>query len=64
MSETLTDIQYVPAQQEGGTVQWSRAAGRRQTPVAGVDAQQVRGISKKRVLTAGNLSATIAARGR
>jgi outer membrane receptor protein involved in Fe transport len=64
MTETLTDIQHVPAQQVGGTAQWSRPAGKHQTLVAGVDAQEVRGVSKERVLTAGNVSATITAGGR
>ncbi len=64
MSETLTDIQHVPAQQVGGTAQWSRAAGKRQTLVAGVDAQEMRGVSKERILSEGNVSATIAAGGR
>jgi outer membrane receptor protein involved in Fe transport len=64
MSETLTNVQHVPAQQVGGTAQWSRAAGKRQTLVAGLDAQEVRGVSKERVFAAGNVSATIAAGGR
>ena len=39
-SETLTDIQAVPAQGVGGSAVWSRAVGRRQTLVAGVDRQE------------------------
>ncbi len=46
-SETLTDVQRVPAQQVGGSFEWNRAAGTHQTLVAGVDALQVRGSSNE-----------------
>lgn len=44
-SESLTRVQRVPAQQIGFTAQWSRPAGARQTLVAGVDGNGVRGAS-------------------
>lgn len=38
--ETLTNVQAVPAQGVGGSAVWSRAAGKRQTLVAGFDTQE------------------------
>jgi len=46
-SETLTNVQRVPAQQVGSSFEWNRAAGTYQTLVAGVDALQVRGSSNE-----------------
>jgi outer membrane receptor protein involved in Fe transport len=63
-SETLTRSQRVPAQQNGFTFQWSRAAGSRNTLVAGVDTREVRGASDELVFIAGNLSSAIGAGGR
>jgi outer membrane receptor protein involved in Fe transport len=63
-SETLTRSQRVPAQQTGFVAQWSRAAGSRQTAVAGVDYREVRGASDELVFVAGNLSSAIGAGGR
>jgi outer membrane receptor protein involved in Fe transport len=63
-SETLTRSQRVPAQQTGFVAQWSRAAGSRQTVVAGVDYREVRGASDELVFVAGNLSSAIGAGGR
>jgi len=51
-SETLTRVQRVPVEQLGGTVQWSRPAGGRQTLVAGIDAREVRGFSDELGYTA------------
>lgn len=64
MSETLTNVQHVPAQQMGGTAQWSRTAGKRQTLVAGVEAQEVRGASNERVFVAGKAASIVEAGGR
>ncbi|MBZ5540359.1 MAG: TonB-dependent receptor [Acidobacteriia bacterium] len=64
MSETLTNQQSVPAQSLGGSVQWTRAAGKRQTLVAGMDADEVQGASEERIFLAGNLSALTHAGGR
>jgi outer membrane receptor protein involved in Fe transport len=63
-SETLTRSQRVPAQQVGFTSQWSRAAGSRQTLVAGLDAREVRGASDELVFVAGRLTSAIGAGGR
>jgi outer membrane receptor protein involved in Fe transport len=51
-SETLTDIQAVPAQGVGGSAVWSRALGKRQTLVAGVDTQENIGRSNEVLATA------------
>lgn len=56
-SETLTDEQSVPSQALGGSAQWSRAFGRRQTLVAGFEGREVHGESQD-VLPA--VSATLA----
>jgi outer membrane receptor protein involved in Fe transport len=64
MSETLTNQQSVPAQSIGGSVQWTRAAGKRQTLVAGMDADEVQGESDERIFLAGELSALTRAGGR
>jgi outer membrane receptor protein involved in Fe transport len=63
-TETLTRSQRVPAQQTGFTSQWSRAAGSRQTLVAGFDAREVRGASDELVFVAGNLTSAVGAGGR
>jgi outer membrane receptor protein involved in Fe transport len=63
-SETLTRSQRVPAQQTGFTSQWSRAAGSRQTVVAGLDAREVRGASDELVFVTGRLSSAVGAGGR
>jgi outer membrane receptor protein involved in Fe transport len=52
-SESLTNQQHVPSQQLGGTAQWSRPLGRRQTLVAGVDAQETAGLSLEDIFSAG-----------
>ncbi len=44
-TETLTRVQRVPAQEVGISAQWSRALGRRQNLVAGVEAHEFRGES-------------------
>ncbi len=51
--ETLTNIQAVPAQELGGSAVWLRVLGKRQTLVAGVDTQEVRGRSNERLVLAG-----------
>jgi len=44
-SEKLTDQQNVPSQALGGSAQWSRAFGRLETLVAGVEGREVHGSS-------------------
>jgi outer membrane receptor protein involved in Fe transport len=63
-SEAFTRSQRVPAQQVGVVSQWSRAAGSRQTLVAGLDAREVRGASDELVFVAGRVTSTIGAGGR
>jgi len=63
-SETITRSQRVPAQQVGFVTQWSRAAGSRQTLVAGVDAREVRGASDELGFTAGRLTLAVGSGGR
>jgi outer membrane receptor protein involved in Fe transport len=63
-SEALTRSQRVPAQQVGVLTQWSRAAGSRQTLVAGVDAREVRGSSDELGFTAGLLTLGVGSGGR
>ncbi len=63
-SETLTRSQRVPAQQVGVLTQWSRAAGSRQTFVAGFDAREVRGASDELVFVAGKITSTVGSGGR
>ncbi|HSB12324.1 MAG TPA: TonB-dependent receptor [Blastocatellia bacterium] len=63
-SEALTRSQRVPAQQVGLLTQWSRAAGSRQTIVAGVDAREVRGASDELGFTSGRLTVGVGAGGR
>jgi outer membrane receptor protein involved in Fe transport len=52
-SESLTDIQGVPSQGIGGSAVWSRAVGKRQTLVAGVDEHQEIGHSNELIFSAG-----------
>ncbi len=63
-SETLTRIQRVPAQQMGSSIQWSRLLGSKQTLVAGLEGQEVRGASDERVYTQGVPSSVVGAGGR
>ncbi len=59
-SETLSDLQHVPAQQLGGSGWWSKAIAR-QTLVAGFDANEVMGWSNESIFNAGtHLRDTIA----
>ena len=63
-SESLTRHQHVPAQQLGGSVQWSRALGTRQTLAIGFDGRQVRGLSDELVFVSGINTAETGAGGR
>ena len=59
-SESLSDLQHVPAQQLGGSGWWSKAVAR-QTLVAGFDANQVMGWSDESIFNSGtHLRDTIA----
>ncbi len=63
-SETLTDLQRVPAQETGGSAVWSRAAGKRQTLVAGFDEHEEIGRSNEMLFSAGGNSSDVSAGGR
>jgi outer membrane receptor protein involved in Fe transport len=52
-SESLTDIQHVPAQELGGAAQWTHAVGKNQTLVAGADLLEVIGASDEELFTSG-----------
>ena len=53
-SESLTDLQTVPAQGIGASAVWSRTLGKRQTLVAGSDTHEEIGHSDERTFSAGN----------
>ena len=63
-SESLTDIQHVPAQQLGGTAQWTHVLGKSQTLIFGTDVQQVMGESDEQLFTSGTHTANNVAGGR
>ncbi len=63
-SEALVRLQRVPSQQVGGTAQWSRPVGTRQTWVVGLDESEVRGASNELVYTQGRVSSAVGAGGR
>ena len=63
-TESLTDAQHVPAQQIGGSIFWSQAAGRRQTLGAGAEADEVIGSSHDNLFTAGKDTALQVSGGR
>jgi outer membrane receptor protein involved in Fe transport len=52
-SESLTDVQGVPSQGIGGSAVWTRAVGKRQTLVAGVDDHQEIGHSNEVIFNSG-----------
>lgn len=63
-SETLTNRQTIPAQRIGGGLQWTRPAGKLQTLVAGVEAEEVQGVTEEQLYSGGLLSALSNAGGR
>lgn len=52
-SESLTDIQHVPAQQLGGSAQWTQTLWHAQTLIFGGDAQEVIGDSDEHLFSFG-----------
>ncbi|MGH7948963.1 MAG: TonB-dependent receptor, partial [Candidatus Binataceae bacterium] len=62
--EALNRIQRVPAQQVGLSGQWTRAAGSRQTLVAGFDGREVRGTSDELGFAGGQTSTALSTGGR
>jgi outer membrane receptor protein involved in Fe transport len=63
-SETLIRTQQVPAQQVGGSVQWSRKAFERHSFTAGVDMRDVRGASNELVFIASVPTTQVSAGGK
>lgn len=63
-SETLTDAQTVPAQSTGGSGVWSRAMGKRQTLVAGLEWMEITGHSHELSFSGGSPSKFTSAGGR
>ncbi|MGH9343676.1 MAG: TonB-dependent receptor, partial [Terriglobia bacterium] len=63
-SESLTDLQRVPAQQAGFSAQWEREWGTRQTVVAGFEADAVRGASDELKYSKGAVTSAVGAGGR
>ena len=63
-TETLTDLQTVPAQGVGGSALWSRQIGKRQTLVAGFDDHEEIGASHDILFSAGAPSANQSSGGR
>ncbi len=63
-SESLTDIQHVPAQQVGGTAQWTHALGKAQTLIVGSDLQEVIGSTDEQLFSSGVNTANTLAGGR
>jgi outer membrane receptor protein involved in Fe transport len=52
-TESLTDVQHVPAQELGGAAQWTHVLGRKQTLVGGADLLEVMGASDEQLFTSG-----------
>lgn len=63
-SETLSDLQTVPAQGTGGSAVWSKGLGKRQTLVAGFDEHDEMGHSHEEIFTSGKASKLTSAGGR
>lgn len=63
-SENLVNIQRVPAQQTGVSAQWSRTVGSRQTLLAGVEGEEVRGASNEIAFFGGKAARATGAGGR
>jgi outer membrane receptor protein involved in Fe transport len=61
-SETLTRTQLVPAQQLGGSAQWSRIIARHSL-TAGLDLRDVRGVSNELIFVGGAPTTTVSAGG-
>jgi outer membrane receptor protein involved in Fe transport len=53
MSEALTNIQHVPAQDVGASAQWSRPLGKAQTMLAGLDFREMIGASEEQIISSG-----------
>jgi outer membrane receptor protein involved in Fe transport len=63
MSERLTNSQLVPSQMVGGSALWTRGLGARQTLVAGLDADEVLGVSNEQLFSPGGVMTALTASG-
>lgn len=63
-SESLTDLQHVPAQQLGLSAQWSHVLGKMQTLIVGADGSEVMGASDEQIFSSGTHTANTTAGGR
>ena len=63
-SESLTNLQHVPAQQFGASAQWSHVFGKLQTLIVGADGSEVIGTSNERLFSSGTNTADTVAGGR
>ncbi len=63
-SESLVNLQHVPAQKTGGNVQWTRALGSRQTLLAGAELNETLGWSDEQTFNSGTHLANTIAGGR
>jgi len=64
MTEALTNIQHVPAQDEGASAQWTRALGKSQTLLAGLDFRESIGASEEQIISSGTHTFTNVSGGR
>jgi outer membrane receptor protein involved in Fe transport len=63
-SESLVDLQHVPAQQFGASAQWSHVFGKLQTLIVGADGSEVIGASNEQLFTSGTNTADTFSGGR
>ncbi len=63
-SESLTNLQHIPEQVGGGTVQWTHLWGKYQTLIGGGDLMEVMGASDEQLFTTGTHTRNNAAGGR
>jgi outer membrane receptor protein involved in Fe transport len=63
-SESLTNLQHVPAQSIGGNAQWTHRLGRVQTLIAGTELQETMGASDEQIFSSGTHTANNVAGGR
>jgi outer membrane receptor protein involved in Fe transport len=63
-SESLVDLQHVPAQATGGNVQWTHVLSKGHTLIAGGDLQEVIGASDEQIFVSGTHIADSVAGGR
>jgi outer membrane receptor protein involved in Fe transport len=64
MTEARTNIQHIPAQDEGASAQWTRALGKSQTLLAGVDFRESIGASEEQIISLGTHTFTNVSGGR